>query len=88
MAFFAPCGCLSEGDEHSGITEHREGCSLIEDLLTRTGSAQADPWRSIVPIPAQEREVGAAAKALAASYERYADELAAIEEIRRGPRNA
>jgi hypothetical protein len=42
--------------------------------------AESDPWRAIVPAP--EPEPGQAGRALAASYERYADELAAIEALR------
>lgn len=44
--------------------------------------AETDPWRNITAKP--EPEPGPAARALAETYERYADELAEIEALRHG----
>jgi hypothetical protein len=82
MAISAPCGCLSEGDENSNITAHRDGCGFLEDLLARSGTD--DPWTHLFVNPAPDPEPSDAEKALAASYERYAGQLAEIEALRAG----
>ncbi len=48
--------------------------------------AESDPWRNIAGTlkSAPQPEPGAAAQALAETYERYADQLAAIEALRGG----
>lgn len=82
MAFSASCGCLSEGDETASLTAHRDGCRFLEDLLARSGTH--DPWTTMFGKPSAEPEPGDAEKALAASYERYASQLAEIEALRSG----
>lgn len=77
MAFSAPCGCLSEGDENSSITAHRDGCGFLEDLLSRAGTD--DPWTHLFVNPSTGREPGGAEKALADTYRRHAADLAVIE---------
>jgi hypothetical protein len=46
--------------------------------------AETDPWRNIAETlkPTPQPEPGPATRGLAETYERYADELAAIEAIR------
>jgi hypothetical protein len=55
------------------LTAHRPGCGFIEDLLERADAESGPP-----PQP----EPGPATRALAATYERYAEDLAAIEAVR------
>jgi hypothetical protein len=56
----------------------------------RGPSAESDPWQNIAETSksAPRPEPGAAAQALAETYERYADQLAAIEALRSGPDGA
>jgi hypothetical protein len=78
MKFAADCGCLAEGDEHSSITEHREGCGFLEDLTRRSGHGGA--WRHMAGVPAAKRPPDPAELALAESYQRHDGDLAAIED--------
>ena len=74
----ARCYCPSQGEGSVRMVTHLPGCGFLEDLVA--GSCyEVD---EIEPAPAPERELSDAEKALAASYERYADQLAEIEAAR------
>lgn len=70
----AHCSCPSVSEGRVRMTTHLAGCRFLEDLVE--GSCCDDA--------VEERELSEAERALAASYERYADELAAIEALRSG----
>jgi hypothetical protein len=80
MAFHAPCGCPSEGDERVRMTAHLPGCRFLEDLFERSCCPTS------AHESAAEREPSAVERALQASYEKYADQLAEIEALRSGRR--
>jgi hypothetical protein len=75
----APCGCPAEGDDRVTLTAHLPGCGFLEDLATYGACLVSEPETT---APA---EPGPAERALAATYERYAAELAAIEAMRAAP---
>jgi hypothetical protein len=55
----------------------------LEDIIPETAE-EAAAWRNIARQPAR-REPSDPERALAASYEKYADQLAEIEALRRNP---
>jgi len=74
MAFTAPCGCPSEGDERVRLTTHLAGCRFLEDLIEGSCCGAAEPVESV------PRERGTDELALADTYWRHAGDLAAIED--------
>ena len=74
----ARCYCPSVGEGSVRMVTHQPGCGFLEDLV-QGSCCDAD---DLEPLPAPEREVSDAEKALAASYERYAGQLAEIEAAR------
>lgn len=43
MAFTAPCGCPSEGDERVSMTAHLPGCRFLEDLIEGSCCHTSEP---------------------------------------------
>jgi hypothetical protein len=78
----ARCYCPSQGEGSVRMVTHLPGCGFLEDLIAGS-CCDAD---ELALLPAPERELSDAEKALAASYERYADQLAELEAIRSGRR--
>lgn len=74
----ARCYCPSQGEGSVRMVTHLPGCGFLEDLIAGS-CCGAD---ELAPPLAPERELSDAEKALAASYERYAGQLAEIEAAR------
>jgi hypothetical protein len=80
---YAPCGCPSKTDAAGTMTEHRQGCDFIEDLLARSEGVDHDPWTTMFsspPAPPAPREPSQAEVALAESYRRHSSDLEAIDD--------
>jgi hypothetical protein len=76
----ARCYCPSYGEGSVRMVTHLPGCTFFEDLI----DGHCCDEDHLEPLAAPERELSDAEKALAASYERYADQLAEIEALRSG----